>query len=343
MNIEQLVRPDLIGMKAYSSARDEFEGTASVFLDANENPNDNGVNRYPDPLQKSLKAKLASLKGTNPENLFLGNGSDECIDLLFRLFCSPGIDKVAAMSPSYGMYSVSARINNVELKEIVLNEDFTFPTDRFIEESKGSKLLFLCSPNNPTAFSIPRKEITRVVENFLGIVVLDEAYIDFAKEPGLLGELEKYPNLVICQTLSKAFGLAGIRLGLLFGSKEIISWLNKIKPPYNVNQLTQQFALDYLNNWEKIQSETAEIISERKVLEIALAKYSFVEEVFPSDANFILVRVNDANKLYQYLINRGIVVRNRSTQPLCQNTLRFTVGTAKENQLVLEALNQYEL
>jgi histidinol-phosphate aminotransferase len=201
----------------------------------------------------------------------------------------------------------------------------------------------LCSPNNPTAFSIPRKEILSVVENFSGIVVLDEAYIDFAKEPGLLGELEKYPNLVICQTLSKAFGLAGIRLGLLFGSKEIISWLNKIKPPYNVNQLTQQFALDYLSNWEKIQSETAEIISERKVLEIALEKYSFVEEVFPSDANFILVRAKDANQLYQYLINRGIVVRNRSTQPLCQNTLRFTVGTVKENQLVLEALNQYEL
>lgn len=342
MNIEQLIRKDLIGMKAYSSARDEFEGTANVFLDANENPNENGVNRYPDPLQRKLKVKIAELKGANPENLFLGNGSDECIDLLFRLFCSAGKDFVAAMSPSYGMYSVSARINNIQLKEILLNDDFTFPTDRFIKESQGAKLLFLCSPNNPTAFSIPRTEIIRLAENFSGILVLDEAYIDFAKEPGLLNDLENYPNLVICQTLSKAFGLAGIRLGLLFASKEIVSWLNKIKPPYNINSLTQNFALDYLQNWDKIQLETKEIIAEREVLEVELKKYSFVEEVFPSDANFILVRVKDATHLYQYLINRGIVVRNRSTQPLCQNTLRFTVGTAKENQLVLEALNEFE-
>ena len=341
MNLEHLIQPHLLGMKAYSSARDEFEGTASIYLDANENPNENGVNRYPDPLQKKLKEKIAKLKGINSENLFLGNGSDECIDLLFRLFCISGKDRISSMSPSYGMYSVSARINNVEMNEILLNEDFSFPTKQFIEQSMGSKLLFLCSPNNPTALSIPRKDIHKLIVNFSGIVVLDEAYIDFAKEPGMLNELEKYPNLVICQTLSKAVGLAGIRLGLLFASQEIVSWLNKIKPPYNINQLTQEFALDYLTNWKKIQKETKGIIQERNLLEQKLIKFSFVKEVFPSDANFILIRVEDAKQLYNYLIKRGIVVRNRSTQPLCENTLRLTVGTSEENQFVLDALNQY--
>jgi histidinol-phosphate aminotransferase len=343
MNLEQLIRPDLLGMKPYSSARDEFEGKATIYLDANENPNENGVNRYPDPLQKKLKEKIAAIKEIKSENLFLGNGSDECIDLLFRLFCSPGKDKVSAMSPSYGMYSVSARINNIELNEILLNEDYSFPVDKFISASKGSKLLFLCSPNNPTGTSIPREDLIKILTGFSGIVVLDEAYIDFAEEPGLLNELNKFPNLVICQTLSKAFGLAGIRLGLLFASQEIIFWLNKIKPPYNINQLTQQFAIDYLADWSKIQVQTTVIISERMLLEQKLKEYSFVKAVFSSNANFILVRVKDANQLYNYLIKRGIVVRNRSNQPLCDNTLRLTVGTSEENQQFLNVLNQFQL
>ena len=342
MKIEDYIRPDLVGMKAYSSARDEFVGTAKIYLDANENPNENGVNRYPDPLQSTLKKALGKLKGVHPSNMLLGNGSDECIDLLFRLFCTPGKDTVAAMCPSYGMYAVSARINNVGLKEILLNEDFSFPLQRFIEEAKGSKMLFLCSPNNPTAFTIPKEDILQLLKSFSGILVLDEAYIDFASDKGMIEALEMHPNLVICQTLSKAYGLAGIRLGLLYGSKEIISWLNKIKPPYNVNQLTQEFALNYLSKKEKIDHEINVIVSERERLESELAKYSFVHEVFASQANFILVRVQNANHLYDYLIQNGIVVRNRSAQPLCQNTLRFTVGLPQENNFVLEVLNQYQ-
>jgi len=342
MNIEELIRPDLIGMKAYSSARDEFEGTASIFLDANENPNNNGVNRYPDPLQKNLKNRISQWKGVPTNKIFLGNGSDECIDLLFRLFCSTGKDEVAAMSPSYGMYAVSARINNIRLREILLNEDFTFPTEKIIQESKGAKLLFLCSPNNPTGFSIPSTEIETILKSFDGIVIVDEAYIDFSSQKSVVSLLSDYPNLVVCQTLSKAVGLAGIRLGMLFASEEIVSWLNKIKPPYNINQLTQEFALKYLEKMEEIELQTEEIKTERNLLEKALIEFPFIEQVYSSDANFILARIDDANKLYDYLISFGIVVRNRSTQVLCQNTLRFTVGTKEENNKLINALTQYK-
>lgn len=341
MNIEELIRPDLIGMKAYSSARDEFEGTASIFLDANENPNNNGVNRYPDPLQKRLKKRISEWKGVSTNQIFLGNGSDECIDLLFRLFCTSGKDEVAAMSPSYGMYSVSARINNCRLREIELNGDFTFPTDKIIQESKGAKLLFLCSPNNPTGFSIPLNEIEKVLIAFEGIVMVDEAYIDFSAQNSVVSILNRHPNLAVCQTLSKAVGLAGIRLGMLFASEEIVSWLNKIKPPYNINQLTQEFAFNYLQKIEEIELQTMEIIAERNLLNVALKEFSFIEQVYPSDANFILARIDDANKLYDYLIALGIVVRNRSTQPLCQSTLRFTVGTKNENKELINALTKY--
>jgi histidinol-phosphate aminotransferase len=341
MNIEELIRPDLIGMKAYSSARDEFEGTASIFLDANENPNDNGVNRYPDPLQKRLKDRISEWKGVLTNRIFLGNGSDECIDLLFRLFCSSGKDEVAAMSPSYGMYSVSARINNCRLREILLNSDFTFPTEKIIQESKGAKLLFLCSPNNPTGFSIPLIEIERVLSEFEGIVLVDEAYIDFSAQSSVISLLNRHPNLVVCQTLSKAVGLAGIRLGMLFASEEIVCWLNKIKPPYNINQLTQEFALNYLQKMEEIEFQAKEIIAARKKLVKNLAEFPFIEKVFPSDANFILARIDDANKLYDYLISLGIVVRNRSTQVLCHSTLRFTVGTREENKELINALTKY--
>lgn len=341
MNIEELIRPDLMGMKAYSSARDEFEGTASIFLDANENPNNNGVNRYPDPLQKRLKKRISEWKGVSINQIFLGNGSDECIDLLFRLFCTSGKDEVAAMSPSYGMYSVSACINNCRLREIELNGDFTFPTDKIIQESKGAKLLFLCSPNNPTGFSIPLNEIEKVLSEFEGIVVVDEAYIDFSAQNSVVSLLNRHPNLAVCQTLSKAVGLAGIRLGMLFASEEIVSWLNKIKPPYNINQLTQEFAFNYLQKIEEIELQTMEIIAERNLLKEALKEFSFIEQVYLSDSNFILARIDDANKLYDYLISLGIVVRNRSTQPLCQSTLRFTVGTKNENNELINALTKY--
>lgn len=341
MNLESYIRPDLIGMKAYSSARDEFEGTAAIYLDANENPNNNGMNRYPDPLQKSLKKQISHWKGVPSNNIFLGNGSDECIDLLFRLFCSAGKDEVAAMSPSYGMYAVSARINNIQLREILLNEDFTFPSDRILNESHGAKLLFLCSPNNPTGFSIPLAEIEKILKEFNGIVVVDEAYIDFSSQKSVVSLLSEYSNLAVCQTLSKAVGLAGIRLGMLFASEEIISWLNKIKPPYNINQLTQEVALKYLENIELVKMQTKEIIRERNKVTASLGQFSFIKKVFPSDANFILARVDEANDLYDYLISQGIVVRNRSTQTLCENTLRFTIGTEEENIELINALSNY--
>jgi histidinol-phosphate aminotransferase len=341
MNIEELIRPDLIGMKAYSSARDEFEGTAAIYLDANENPNDNGMNRYPDPLQKKLKKQISQWKGVHSKNIFLGNGSDECIDLLFRLFCSSGKDEVVAMSPSYGMYAVSARINNIPLREILLNEDFTFPTNRILNESHGGKLLFLCSPNNPTGFSIPLAEIEKILKEFKGIVIVDEAYIDFSSQKSVVSLLSEYPNLAVCQTLSKAVGLAGIRLGMLFASEEIVTWLNKIKPPYNINQLTQEVALKYLENIELVEEQTEEIIRERSKVTASLERFSFIKKVFPSDANFILARVDEANDLYDYLLSKGIVVRNRSSQALCENTLRFTIGTEKENDELINALSNY--
>jgi histidinol-phosphate aminotransferase len=341
MNIEELIRPDLIGMKAYSSARDEFEGTAAIYLDANENPNDNGMNRYPDPLQKSLKKQISHWKGVPSNNIFLGNGSDECIDLLFRLFCSAGKDEVAAMSPSYGMYAVSARINNIQLREILLIEDFTFPSDRILNESHGAKLLFLCSPNNPTGFSIPLVEIEKILKEFNGIVVVDEAYIDFSSQKSVVSLLSEYPNLAVCQTLSKAVGLAGIRLGMLFASEKIVTWLNKIKPPYNINQLTQEVALNYLEKIELVEKQTKEIIQERNKVSASLGQFPFIEKVYPSDANFILARINEANDLYDYLLSKGIVVRNRSTQTLCENTLRFTIGTEEENNELINALSNY--
>ena len=341
MNIESLIRQDLKGMKAYSSARDEFEGAASIFLDANENPNNNGVNRYPDPLQSSLKNRIRQWKKVSSDKIFLGNGSDECIDLLFRLFCTSGKDEVAAMAPSYGMYAVSSRINNCRLREILLNEDFTFPTKKIISESKGAKLLFLCSPNNPTGFSIPESDVVEILEAHHGIVIIDEAYIDFSSQRSLLSLLSEFPNLVICQTLSKAVGLAGIRLGMLFASEEIVAWLNKIKPPYNINQLTQDFALNHLEKIDEIERQVKEIIAQRNTLEQILPTFSFVQELFSSDANFILARVENANEIYDYLISKEIVVRNRSTQVLCGNTLRFTVGTEEENKTLVNALTNY--
>lgn len=339
--LETWIRPDLLEMKPYSSARDEFEGTASTYLDANENPFNNGVNRYPDPLQKKLKQRIAEIKGVKAEQLFLGNGSDECIDLLFRLFCRPGIDKVATISPSYGMYAVSARINQIELVEILLNEDFSLDPERILNASKDCKILFLCSPNNPTGQSFPKAQLIELVKKFQGIVVIDEAYIDFSSEDSMLKALNDYPNLAVSQTFSKAYGMAGIRLGMLFGSIEQISWINKIKPPYNINQLTQEFAFKKLDDLTIVKSEIELIVSERKKLMNAFSHLSLIQKVYPSDSNFILIKVAAADLLYYYLIKKGIVVRNRSNQPLCNNTLRLTIGTPDENILLINALNDF--
>jgi histidinol-phosphate aminotransferase len=340
-NLIELIRPDLLDMKPYSSARDEFEGEASIFLDANENPFENGVNRYPDPLQWKLKEQIGAIKGVARENLFLGNGSDECIDLLFRLFCIPGKDRVSAISPSYGMYAVSAKINNIELNEILLNEDFSLPVDRILKSSKGSKLLFICSPNNPTSNSFSVDDILQIVREFEGIVVVDEAYIDFSDQSSLINSVKETSNLVVSQTLSKAFGMAGIRLGLMIASEELISWVNKIKPPYNVNLLTQNFAFQRLKDFEQTKKEIQLIKEERRKLEDFLNAESRILNVYPSDANFILIKVENADELYHYLIRKGVVVRNRSKQPLCSNTLRLTVGTPEENKKLKDYINTF--
>jgi histidinol-phosphate aminotransferase len=341
MELTDLIRPDLLGMKPYSSARDEFVGAASVYLDANENPFDNGVNRYPDPLQRNLKSRIAELKGVRPDQIFLGNGSDECIDLLFRLFCRPGIDKAASISPSYGMYAVSARINQVELVNILLNDDFSLDTERILKAVEGCKLLFLCSPNNPTGQSFPREQLLYLVQKFEGIVVVDEAYIDFSTEASLLEDLDNYRNLAVSQTFSKAYGMAAVRLGMLFASEELISWINKIKPPYNINQLTQEFVLEKLSDTVRVKSEIDLIVSERRKLQTELTKMEQIVHVYPSDSNFILVKVTNADKLYNYLIENGVVVRNRSSQPLCENTLRLTIGTPDENTKLLELITNF--
>jgi len=340
MNIEELIRPDLLTLQAYSSARDEFKGEASVFLDANENPYNNGVNRYPDPLQLKLKTRIADIKKTKVNQIFLGNGSDECIDLLFRLLCQPGIDTAAAISPSYGMYGVSAKINQVELKQISLQADFSLDVNQLLEGAIGCKLLFLCSPNNPTGQSFPKNQLIDLVRKFNGIVVIDEAYIDFSEEESMITELTNFPNLVVTQTFSKAYGMAGIRLGMLFASAEIISWINKIKPPYNINQLTQDFALEKLSDLTKVNSEIASIKVERERIKDHLKEIELIEVIYPSDSNFILIKIKDANKTYNYLISKGIVVRDRSNQHLCLNTLRLTVGTPEENRKLVEVLRE---
>ena len=341
MELTDIIRPDLLGMKPYSSARDEFEGEASVFLDANENPFNNGVNRYPDPLQWNLKKRIAELKGVCPEQILLGNGSDECIDLLFRLFCRPGIDKAASISPSYGMYAVSARINQVELVDLLLNEDFSMVVERILNASKGCKLLFLCSPNNPTGQSFPKEQIREILRRFEGIVVIDEAYIDFSEQESFLHDLSEFSNLAVSQTFSKAYGMAGVRLGMLFASEELINWINKIKPPYNINQLTQEFVLDKLSDTDKVKAEIELIVKGRNKLLKELLTMEQIVQVYPSDSNFILVKVKNANELYNYLIKNGVVVRNRSNQPWCENTLRLTVGTPEENEKLLNLIKNY--
>ena len=343
-DINNLIRENVKNMKPYSSARDEFEDfdTAEmIFLDANENPFENGVNRYPDPQQINVKEVLGKQKFVKSNQILLGNGSDEVLDLLFRAFCEPKIDNVITLPPTYGMYGVLANLNAVENREVLLSEDFQPQIEKIMKAvDSNTKMIFLCSPNNPTGNSFSDESVAYLLQNFKGLVVIDEAYIDFSKKDSWINELDEYPNLIVTQTLSKAYGLAGIRLGVCYGSATVISVLNKIKPPYNVNELTQKRALERLENKDKIKSEIDIIIEQRERLLQVLLDIKFVQKIYPTEANFILVKVDDANKRYAELIAKGIVIRNRTTQALCENTLRLTVGTEQENKKLIEVLKQ---
>ena len=341
MIIENLIRENIKSLKPYSSAREEFKNSVSnlVYLDANENPFDTGLNRYPDPQQNLVKAALAKIKNVSREQLLLGNGSDEVLDLIFRVFCEPKVDTVIALPPTYGMYEVLANTNDVGLIKISLLDNYQLNVDEILKaQNSQTKLLFLCSPNNPTANSFNADKIETLIKKFTGIVVIDEAYIDFSSQESWIGRLNEFPNLIVIQTLSKAYGLAGIRLGACYSSTKIISVLNKIKPPYNVNQLTQQTALKALQNSIKTNNEIAIIISERNKLKTDLEEISFIMKVYPSDANFLLVKVDNAIVRYNQLVEYGIIVRNRTNLPLCENCLRFTVGTKEENKKLMNTL-----
>jgi histidinol-phosphate aminotransferase len=341
-DINTLVRENVKVMKPYSSARDEFEDFDTVnmiFLDANENPYENGVNRYPDPQQASVKSVLAEQNGVDNNQILLGNGSDEVLDLLFRAFCEPKIDNVITLPPTYGMYGVLANLNAVENREVLLSTDFQPQLDAIMKVvDTNSKMIFLCSPNNPTGNSFSEDSVQYLLDNFNGLVVIDEAYIDFSDKASWIQKINEYPNLIITQTLSKAYGLAGIRLGICYASAEIIAVLNKIKPPYNVNELTQKRALERLGNPTQIKEEINSIIAQREQLLKVLSEVKFVSKIYPTEANFILIKVDNANQRYDELIAKGIVIRNRTTQPLCENTLRLTIGTEEENQKLIAAL-----
>ncbi|SMC73949.1 histidinol-phosphate transaminase [Cellulophaga tyrosinoxydans] len=345
VDINNLVRENIKGLSPYSSARDEYvsDGSEMVFLDANENPFENGVNRYPDPQQRSLKEVLAQQKGVKPSNILFGNGSDEVLDLIFRAFCEPKEDNIITLPPTYGMYKVLSGINDIENREVLLTNDFQPNIEQILEAADAnSKLLFLCSPNNPTANSFSSGKILHLLKNFQGIVVIDEAYIDFSNEESWVQKLGDFNNLIITQTLSKAYGMAGIRLGICFASEELIQILNKIKPPYNVNELTQKKALERILNVEKVKSEVVEILKERDMLSKVLLQLNFVTQVYDTDANFVLAKVDNATNRYNQLLKKGIVVRNRTTQPLCENTLRFTIGTKQENEKLIQVLKEIQ-
>ena len=343
-NIINLVRDNVKRMKPYSTARDEFEDfdmADIIYLDANENPYENGVNRYPDPQQSNVKSVLATLNKVSKNQILLGNGSDEVLDLIFRAFCEPKVDNVITLPPTYGMYGVLANLNAIENREVLLSSDFQPKLEQIMREvDSNTKIIFLCSPNNPTGNSFSQENVRYLLKNFEGLVVIDEAYVDFAEKESWLNKLSDYPNLIITQTLSKAYGLAGIRLGICYASADVISILNKIKPPYNVNELTQRRALDRLGETEKIKFEIASIVRQREVLLKILPNLKFVKKTYPTEANFILIKVDDANKRYNELIAKGIVIRNRTTQPLCENCLRLTIGTEEENKKLIEVLKQ---
>lgn len=342
MELEQLVRKNIYNLKPYSSARNEFKGEASVFLDANENPLCGPYNRYPDPLQQKLKKKISQIKDISVDKIFLGNGSDEPIDIVIRVFCEPGIDNIVAIDPTYGMYKVCADINNVEYRPVLLNNNFELEAEKLLNETdENTKLVYLCSPNNPSGNLLNKDEIRKVLTSFQGIVVLDEAYIDFVPSESWLPDLDEYPNLVIFQTLSKAWGMAAIRLGMAFASPEIISFFNKVKYPYNINILTQNFVEGELDKEQQKNEWVQILLEQREILKAGIEKLSFVEKVYPSDANFILVKVSDANDIYNKLVNSGVIVRNRNSISLCMGCLRVTVGTEIENQKLLQQLSRF--
>lgn len=345
-NLDRLVRENIKKMTPYSSARHEFSGAATIFLDANENsfgsPLPQNYNRYPDPLQLSLKEKISNIKGIPVQNIFLGNGSDEAIDLLFRIFCEPGKDNIIIFPPTYGMYEVCAEVNNVEVKKVPLTASFQLDLDA-IEASvdENTKLIFVCSPNNPTGNSINRGDIEVLLNSFDGILVIDEAYINYARQKTFIPELTEYPNLVILQTLSKAWGLAGLRLGMAFAGQPVIDYMNKVKYPYNINTATQQLALEALGNISSVNNWTKTTVDQKEFLQAELFKLSITQTVYPSDANFILVQLTGAKKIYEYLSAKGIIVRDRSKVILCDDCLRITIGTPEENKQLIEALKQY--
>ena len=341
IKLENLIRPNIWALSPYSCARNEFTGEASVFLDANENPYNQPFNRYPDPLQVQLKEKIAALKGVRPTQIMLGVGSDEPIDLIFRIFCEPAKDNVVAINPTYGMYGVCADINNVSYKQVNLNDDFTLDADKVLKAcDKHTKEVFLCSPNNPTGNSLKRTEIEKIILGFEGIVVIDEAYIDFSNEPSWLASLDQYPNIIVLQTFSKAWGMAALRCGMAFASEEIIAFFNKVKYPYNLNLLTQEAVYKQVENVEQKNEWVKALLMERKSLIDALQALPLVKKIYPTDANFVLVKVDDANKIYKQLVDKGIIVRNRNTVTLCEGCLRITVGTPSENKQLLTALQQ---
>ena len=343
-NINNLVRENIKGLHPYSSARDEYKEATSkdmVFLDANENPFENGVNRYPDPQQHAVKDLLSGIKNIDKKNILLGNGSDEVLDLIFRAFCEPNTDNIITLPPTYGMYDVLAAINAIENKKVVLTDRFQPKVDEILQvANQSSKILFLCSPNNPSGNSFSREKVEELLNRFTGIVVIDEAYIDFSEEKSWLDRLSEFPNLIITQTLSKAYGLAGIRLGVCYASEAIIGILNKIKPPYNVNELTQQKTIDRLQKVNEVTEEVLQIKAQREVLIASLKEINFIQRIYPTDCNFVLVKVDDATKRYRQLIDKGIVIRNRTSQPLCENCLRITIGTKEENSKLMIALQE---
>lgn len=341
MDINQLLRKNIQSLKPYSSARDEYTGEAMVFLDANENPFNQPYNRYPDPVQTIVKQKISKLKHIDSKNIFLGNGSDEPIDLLIRAFCEPGVDNIVSINPTYGMYQVAADISGVELRKVSLTEDFELNTNDVLGATDtNTKIIFLCSPNNPTGNSLNKDAMLELASTFNGIVVIDEAYIDFALGKTLLADLDSYPNMVLLQTFSKAWGMAGIRLGMAFASIEIIAVLSKIKYPYNLNILTQEKALELLDKKVTVQNWVKLLIAERNKMAELLEDFPFVSKVYPSDANFLLVKMHDAKGIYDYLVDEGIIVRDRSRVHLCDDTLRITIGSSEENETLLNALKE---
>lgn len=338
--LQQLTRPNIWSLAPYSSARSEYSGRiANVFLDANENPYNAPYNRYPDPLQHEVKAILSNIKGVPEECIFLGNGSDEAIDLVYRCFCEPGKDNVVAICPTYGMYEVCADINNVVYRNVMLDERYQIDADRLLAAcDDNTKVIWLCSPNNPTGNNLDREEVVKVVTQFQGLVVVDEAYIDFSNETSIARQLYKYPNLIVLQTMSKAWGSAAIRLGMAFASKEIIDLYNKVKYPYNINELTQKQALQRLSDTHAVEQWVKILLLERDRMMLAFSELRICQQVYPSDANFFLAKVDDAQQTYDYLVDRGIIVRNRTRVKLCQNCLRITIGTKDENNELLGAL-----